>query len=65
MHWEGLSLQQAVLRGNQLEHSTGQVFTWPTSTNEGAADVCKSALILEGIDEEEFTIIAYHHHCLK
>ena len=29
------------------------VFTWLTSTNAGAADVCKAALLLEGIDEED------------
>ena len=30
-----------------------EVFTWLTGTNAGAADVCKAALLLEGIDEED------------
>ena len=60
-HWRGVSLEEAVRRGNSLEQSTGQVFTWLTSTNEGAAEVCKAALRLEGINDEEFTIIAHQH----
>ena len=36
-------------------HCHGQVFTWLTCTNEGAAEVCRAALRIAGIDEEEMS----------
>ena len=51
-HWRGL-LEAAVRRGQDLEQSTGKVFTWLTCTNAGAADVCRAALQLQGIGEDD------------
>ena len=52
-HWRGVSLDTAVGRGQGLEQSTGQLFTWLTCTNAGAAEVCRAALRLRGITEEQ------------
>ena len=51
--WCGCSLEEAVSRGQALEESTGEVFIWLTSTNAGAAEVCRAALRLRGITEEQ------------
>ena len=51
-HWRGVSLENAVRRADALEQSAGQVFTWLTSTNAGAAEVCLAALQLRGIGED-------------
>ena len=53
--WRGVSLEDAVRRGNDLEQTTGQVFTWLTSTNAGAAEICSAALRVAGIDEDELS----------
>ena len=52
-HWGGVLLEYAVRRGNALEEASGQVFSWLTCTNAGAADVCLAALSVLGIDEEQ------------
>ena len=52
-HWRGVSLEEAVCHGNALEETTGQLFTWLTCTNAGAADVCRAALRVAGIDEDD------------
>ena len=57
--WRGVSLEDAVRRGNALEQTTGQVFTWLTSTNAGAAEICSAALRVAGIDEEELSTGIY------
>ena len=49
------SLDAAVARGQALQETTGQVFTWLTCTNAGAAEVCRAALRLAGIEEEELS----------
>ena len=51
-HLRGCSLAEAVARGLRIQESTGLVFTWLTSTNAGAADVCRAALGICGIDDE-------------
>ena len=53
--WRGVSLEDAVCRGDALEETTGQVFTWLTSTNAGADEVCRGALRVAGIDEDELS----------
>ena len=45
----------AVSRGHALQEATGQDFTWLTCTNAGAAEVCRAALALAGIGEEELS----------
>ena len=50
--WRGLSLEDAVRRADELEQCAGQVFTWLTCTNAGAAEVCLAALQLRGIGED-------------
>ena len=52
-HWRSVSLVTAVERGMRLEEQSGQVFTWLTCTNSGAADVCRAALSIQGITEDE------------
>jgi len=54
-HWRGVSLEEAVSHGNALEETIGQVFTWLTSTNAGAAEVCRAALRVAGIDEDQLS----------
>ena len=44
-------MAEAVARGLRMEEATGQVFTWLTTTNAGAAEVCRAALGLRGIGE--------------
>ena len=51
-HWRRVSLEDAVRRADALEQSVGQVFTWLTCTNAGAAEVCLAALQLRGIGED-------------
>ena len=36
-----------------LEQDTGDAFIWLTCTNAGAADVCRAALRIQGIGEED------------
>ena len=50
------SLDGAVARGQALQETTGQVFTWLTCTNAGAAEVCQAALRIAGIEEEELSM---------
>ena len=52
-HWRGCSLAEAVARGLRIQESTGLVFTWLTSTNAGAADVCRAALGISGIHDDD------------
>jgi len=52
-HWRGVSLEAAVRRGQALEESSGEAFTWLACTNAGAAEVCLAALRLQGIGEED------------
>ena len=40
-------------QGMRLAEERGAVFTWLTCTNKGAASVCKAALHLQGITEED------------
>ena len=54
-HWRQVSLEEAVRRGCVLEESTGLRFSWLTCTNAGAAEVCRAALALAGIGEEELS----------
>ena len=54
-HWDMVSLEAAVRRGCALEESSGLRFTWLTCTNAGAAEVCRAALALAGIGEEELS----------
>ena len=37
----------------RIQERTGQVFTWLTSTNAGAAEVCRAALGIRGIDDDD------------
>ena len=52
-HWRGGSLDAAVIRGNRLEETIGPVSTWLTCTNVGVVDICRVALRVAGIDEDE------------
>ena len=52
-HWRRVSLEAVVARGFSLEQDNGDVFTWLTCTNAGAADVCRAALRIHGIGEED------------
>ena len=54
-HWRGGLPEDAVCRVDALEQSTGQVFTWLTRTNAGAAEVCRAALAVAGIGEEDLS----------
>lgn len=54
-HWHSVSLQTAVRWGLELEQSSGRRFTWLTSTNAGAAEVCRAALAVAGIGEEDLS----------
>ncbi len=37
----------------RIQEATGEVFTWLTCTNAGAADVCRAALSIQGIGDDE------------
>ena len=52
-YFRGLSLVQAVERGMLLAEESGKVFSWLASTNAGAANVCRAALGLMGIRQQE------------
>ena len=54
-HWHSVSLQTAVRWGLEVEQSSGRRFTWLTSTNAGAAEVCRAALAVAGIGEEDLS----------
>jgi len=54
-HWDMISLEAAVRLGCALEESSGLRFTWLTCTNAGAAEVCRAALAVAGIGEEELS----------
>ena len=54
-HWHSVSLEAAVRQGLELEESSGLRFTWLTCTNAGAAEVCRAALAVAGIGEEELS----------
>ena len=54
-HWHSVSLQTAVRWGLELEQSSGRRFTWLTATNAGAAEVCRAALAVAGIGEEDLS----------
>ena len=55
-HWDMVSLEAAVRRGCALEESTGLRFTWLTCTNAGAAEVCRAAWGVAGIDADELSM---------
>jgi hypothetical protein len=48
-HWEGYSLQECVSYGLRLAKEKKCIFTWLTSTNRGAAEICEAALRDVGI----------------
>jgi hypothetical protein len=52
-HWENDTLQQCVAYGMELADKEKEVFTWLTSTNRGAAEVCEAALRNLGITRDE------------
>ena len=52
-HWCDMSLEAAVGLGQEIEEARGEVFTWLTSTNSGAAEVCRAALLRRGISDEQ------------
>ena len=58
-HWpssgpyQEMTLQECVAKGMELGVQQNEVFTWLTSTNAGAADVCTAALLNEGITKED------------
>ena len=56
-HWSRASLEEDVARGLSLEEDNGDVFTWLTCTNAGAGDVCRAALRVEGIAEEDLATV--------
>ena len=43
-HWKNDSLEVCVQKGMDIASSTGNPFVWLTSTNYGAAQVCRAAL---------------------
>ena len=43
-HWKKDSLEVCVQKGMEIATATGDPFVWLTSTNYGAADVCRAAL---------------------
>ena len=46
---QGMSPQECVAHGMNLETGTNEVFIWLTATNRGAEDICKAALTIKGI----------------
>ena len=52
-HWRKLNLAQAVTEGFRIGEECGEVFTWLTATNKGAAKVCMAALENMGITEDD------------
>ena len=48
-HWQGMDLCVYVAKGLAMAAESGQVFTWLTVTNAGAAEVCEAALRTLGI----------------
>ena len=54
-HWRKHSLPQAVKEGFRIGEGRGEVFTWLTCTNAGAAKVCLAALENLGISEDELS----------
>ena len=54
-HWpssgpyQEMTLQECVAKGMELAAGTSEVFTWLTSTNRGASEVCEAALLNKGI----------------
>ena len=43
-HWKNDSLEDSVQKGMNIARDTGKPFVWLTSTNYGAAEVCRAAL---------------------
>ena len=52
-HWKGVGLLECVQRGMDMARESGRPFTWLTSTNAGAAEVCAAALACRGITSAE------------
>ena len=54
-YWHHRSLQDCVAEGIRLAAEKQEPFTWLTCTNKGAAEVCRAALDLHGVTEEELS----------
>ena len=52
-HWKDVELTDAVATGMQLAEAAGEPFAWLSCTNRGASEVCRAAIALAGITEEE------------
>ena len=52
-HWKGRTLTDCVADGFRIARERDDVFTWLTCTNKGASAVCKAALELQGIADQD------------
>ena len=59
-HWKERDLHVCVRTGMRLAKEAQEPFAWLTCTNRGASEVCKAALDLEGVADEE---IASGYYC--
>ena len=59
-HWKDRDLHDCVGTGMRLAKEAQEPFAWLTCTNKGASEVCKAALDLEGVTDEE---IASGYNC--
>ena len=52
-HWKNSTLEECVAYGFELAAARRKVFTWLTHTNMGASTVCRAALALRGISDDD------------
>ena len=64
-HWQGRSLESCVEAGMQLGEDVGEPFVWLTATNAGSSAVCRAALALQGIRDEELATGYFCDPCSK
>ena len=52
-HWHHESLEDCVAKGFELAKEAGKPFSWLTTTNAGASEICEAALRLVGLSAED------------